>query len=534
MLTQADVADRIGELNTHKVGRWERGEQMPGARPRTALAALWGVPPWEPEAGLAGLPEFAAWIARHASGDARDPLLSALGQSGVLLGEGPEEDTASGPEAPLVHMPQRPPAFVPRQLPNGTVHFIGRTAELAQLSAVLDTAVDDRPAALLIAAIVGTAGVGKTELAIHWAHRVRERFPDGDLYVNLGGEELGGPSVDPDDALSALLQALQVPGDRIPLDLMAKVGLYRSLLAGKRLLIVLDNAAGAAQVRPLLPGGGACMVLVTSRNRLPGLAVREGVQRVSLGPFSPQEGLTLLRHVVGRQRIDAEREAARTIVHDCASLPLALRIAADWMALHPHLPLAALAAELADESRRLGVLKVWDNGNALGNCLWLPSYRALSEGAKRAFRLVGVLTGPDISLPAAMALMDSDATTTRGWLTELTNLHLLEQTAVDRYQAHGLLRLFAAAMARAEEPAVSVTMAIRRLLTWYERTAEAVEVASARESLAGTQAAPRWTERERENLIAAVRLAEACGLDEAARPLAALLRGRAQGAAPRR
>ncbi len=441
------MAERLSELDTHKVGRWERGEQMPGIRPRAALATLWGTPPWEPEADLATLPEFAAWITQNATTDARELLLAALGRQAPAR-EAPDENTPPLPAAPEA-MPGTQ-AFVPRQLPNGTAHFIGRTAELSRLSALLDRMVDDRPATLLIALIDGTAGIGKTELAIHWAHRVRARFPDGDLYVNLGGNDINSPAVDPDDALSTLLQALQVPAELIPLELSAKVGLYRSLLAGKRLLILLDGAISAEQVRPLLPGGGACMALVTSRNRLPGLAVREGVHRVTLRLFSPEESLDLLRRTVDEHRVAAEPEASKAIARHCAHLPLALRIAADRMASQPYLPLEVHAEELANSSQRLETLRNWLHESALCHCLWTPNYHAMSDQAKRAFLLLGLWAGPDISLLTAMAVLNSDAETTRHWLTEMMNVHLLEQTAVERYQMHDLLRLYAAKLAQDE------------------------------------------------------------------------------------
>ncbi len=531
LLTQAEVADRIDEPDTHKIGRWARGEHIPGVRSRAALVALWGLPPWEPEAGLDSLPEFAAWIAEHAAHEARDHLLAVLKPPGFAA----QEETAMAQPA------VGGGALIPRQLPGGTAHFIGRTDELARLSAVLETISDDRPSMLLIVAIDGMGGIGKTELAIHWAHRVREHFPDGDLYVSLGGEDLNRPAVEPADALAEMLLALQVPRDRLPLELSGKVGLFRSLLAGKRLLIVLDNAASAAQVRPLLPGGGTCMVLVTSRNRLSALAVREGVHRVTLDLLSPEEALVLLRRVAGAGRVDAEPACAQAIARHCAHLPLALRIAADWMALYPRRPLSLLAEELADSSRRLGALTVWDGRppQLQVQKVFSWSYLALSEGAKRAFRLLGLSTGPDISLPAAAALVNSDAATTEQWLAELSSVHLLEPTEPERYRMHDLLRAYARECVQAEETAAARAQAVTRMLHWYLHSADAAgftllprrpryPVGSAvtdhpPRGFLDAKEAFAWFEAEHENLIAAIHQAEEGRLWRIACDLAAVL-----------
>jgi tetratricopeptide (TPR) repeat protein/transcriptional regulator with XRE-family HTH domain len=508
--TQADLAERIREVDPQKTSRWERGEQMPGAKSRAALTGLWGHPPWDPEASEQVANEFAGWIAQSLEdNDLRHSLLSAL---------------AAAPERP------RAGAGGPRgrELPLGTAHFVGRAAELERLSAALAPQAGPRAPTFLITAIDGTAGAGKTELALHWAGGVRDRFPDGELYVDLRGHEAGAPAErDPAEVLSTLLQALNVPGGQIPLGLNQRIGLYRSLLASRRLLVILDNAASSEQVRPLLPGPGPCTVVVTSRNQLSGLATREGLHRVTLGLFTPGEALALLRRVVGAARIDAELDQAQALARHCAHLPLALRMLADRMVLQPHLSLAALADELSDATRRLDALTRWDQAPLQVQTVFAWSYDALSGGARRAFRLLGLWTGPDIGLAAAAALLDSDSVTARQWLSELTSVHLLEESGDQRYHSHDLLRAYAAELARAHEPAASTALALGRVLTWYVHCGDAVgrtllprrpryaieppPASGPPRWFASAALAIAWFEGERENFLAALHQASACG-----------------------
>jgi tetratricopeptide (TPR) repeat protein len=507
------VADRIGELDIQKTSRWERGEQMPNVASRAALVALWGQPPWEPGANGEFMREFSAWLAGHVEdAPALERLLSVLRLS-------PASAQASAP--PL-------PAIVPRQLPMGTAHFVGRNAELARLSQALASDLAELPPTPVITAIDGTAGAGKTELVLHWAHQVRAHFPHGDLYVNLRGHDVNSPPLEALEALSGLLHALRVPADQVPAGLNERVGLYRSLLADQQMLIVLDNAHASEQVRPLLPGPGSrCTVVVTSRSQLSGLAVQEGLRRVTLGLLSPVDSLHLLRRVAGVARIDAELDAAQALVGHCARLPLALRIVADKVVLHPRLPLTALAHELADVSQRLNALTVWDAPHMHVKTVFSWSYLALSDQARRAFRLLGLAAGPHISLQAAAALLGSEPGFARCCLAELTSVHLLEATGVDAYQTHDLLRVYAAERAMADEPQAVRQQAVRRLLTWYLHSADAAgrtllprrprcalgtsPQPSAPRVFASAQDASDWLEDERDNLVAALRQADASG-----------------------
>ena len=241
--------------------------------------------------------------------------------------------------------------MVPRQLPAGAGFFAGREAELKELDDLLA-----RPAArtgrglggaVVISAVAGMAGVGKTALAVHWARKVADRFPDGQLYVNLRGYDAEGAAVTAEEVTGWFLVALGVPAAQIPADAQARAGLYRSVLAGRRVLIVLDNARDAAQVRPLLPGGAGCLVVVTSRSALAGLAAAEGARPLRLGPLGAEEGVRLLAARLGPERVAAEPGAVTELVARCGHLPLALAVMAARAAADPGLPLGVLAGQLA-------------------------------------------------------------------------------------------------------------------------------------------------------------------------------------------
>ena len=249
---------------------------------------------------------------------------------------------------------------MPRQLPCSVAQFVGRQAELATLTGLLDRAHTGRPSALVVSAIGGTAGVGKTALAVHWAHQVADRFPDGQLYLNLRGFDASGRPVLPDAAIRYLLEALQVPGARIPASTEAQAGLYRSLLSGRRMLVVLDNARDAGQVLPLLPGSPGCLVVVTSRRELAGLAANLGARILTLGLLTEADARELLAQRLGAARLDDEPEAATQLIKLCARLPLALAIAAARASARPLLSLGALAAELSDAGRKLDALETGD------------------------------------------------------------------------------------------------------------------------------------------------------------------------------
>ncbi len=413
---------------------------------------------------------------------------------------------------------------MPRQLPVDVAHFTGRGAELATLDALLAQGDAARPAAMMIAVIAGTAGVGKTALVVRWAHQVRDRFPDGQLFVNLRGYDPGSPMA-PEQALEEFLRALGVPAERIPAGLGERAALYRSLLDGRRVLIVLDNANAAEQVRPLLPGSSTCRVVVTSRGRLSGLIAHDGASRVTVDLLPPAEAIALLRDVIGAARVAAEPEAIVELASRCAYLPLALRIAAERAVTHPHATLAGLAGELAVVHDRLDLLATADEedeATAL-RAVFSWSYHALSAEAARAFRLLGLHTGPDISTPAAAALTNTTPAQARRLLETLVGTHLIEETGRDRYRLHDLLRAYAAECAKAEETDHDCDAAVRRALTWYLHTGDAAdrilnphrrripldhpEVACSPLEFTTYGQALDWCEAERANLVAAIRQA---------------------------
>jgi DNA-binding SARP family transcriptional activator len=296
--------------------------------------------------------------------------------------------------------------LVPRQLPTPPRLFSGRTTELARLDEQTDTSDT-----VVISAIGGTGGIGKTWLALHWAYAHLDQFPDGQLYVNLRGFDPIGQPVSPGTAVRGFLDSLGVAPVAIPVDLDAQVGLYRSLVAGRRMLIVLDNARDTGQVIPLLPGSPTCTVLVTSRHHLGGLVTAHGAHRVDLDVLEEREARQLLARHLGHDRVVAETEAVDELVACCAGLPLALSIVAARATRHPDFPLAVLADELRDRSGRLDALDPGDPQATLRVVLsW--SHHALSEAAAAAFGLLGLAPGPDISLPAAAALLAQADTTT--------------------------------------------------------------------------------------------------------------------------
>ncbi|TDD38161.1 tetratricopeptide repeat protein [Actinomadura sp. KC06] len=432
----------------------------------------------------------------------------------------PDETSMAEPPAP----PQAREWPVPRQLPAATPVFVGREADLAALDALPGR--DGACEAVVISAIAGGAGVGKTTLAVHWAQRVRERFPDGQLFVNLRGYDPGDP-LSPLEALDGFLRALDVPTTKIPLDLQSRAALFRSMLAGRRILVVLDNAGSADQVRPLLPGVPGCLALITSRSRLSGLTTREGAHRLPLDVLPVDQAVHLLRRTIGAPRVDAEPDEAQELAQRCAYLPLALRIAADRAAGHPHLKLADLIEELADESARLDMLATDDETTAI-RAVFSWSYRRLPDDAARAFRLLGLHAGPDIALNAAAALLGLSVSRTRTVLDTLTGQHLLEHSGRDRYRFHDLLRVYAAERADHDDTHTTRDTAVGRLLTWYLHTAGAAHDVllphghridldqSNTEGPSPLEFAHRdlalaWFDAERHNLVAAVRHAAESG-----------------------
>ena len=425
----------------------------------------------------------------------------------------------------------------PRQLPADVHGFVNRTHELDQLNAVLADE-DGHPLIISVCVIAGTAGAGKTSLALRWAHQVQDRFPDGQLYVNLRGYDPGEP-VTAQEALHRFMPALGIDARSVPQDPDTAAALYRSVLADRRVLIVLDNAATVGQVRPLLPGSPGSLVVVTSRSRLSGLAVRDGARRLTLGTLPQAEAVALLRAVTAGYRPEDDQAKLTELAELCARLPLALRIAAERAASHPHMRLDDLIADLRDESALWDALSTGDDEEAEAvRTVFAWSYRALPDRAARLFRLLGLHPGPEFGLHAAAALAGLTVARTRQLLDSLVGAHLLEQTAPDRYQFHDLLRAYATDQAQHEEPAEEREAALRRVLDWYLHTADAAQswISPAEPHLEldppsdGVQplsfsdydAAVDWAERDHVNLLQAVRAA-ATGYDRLAWQLAAVL-----------
>jgi DNA-binding SARP family transcriptional activator/Tfp pilus assembly protein PilF len=383
---------------------------------------------------------------------------------------------AAADPAPAVS--ERAPAAVgharrvaPRELPAPVAHFAGRAAEFAALTGLLDQREEQMPGAVVISAIGGTAGVGKTALAVHWAHQVAERFPDGQLYVNLRGYDPGQP-VPAADVLAGFLRSLGVPGQDIPPDQDQRAARYRSLLAGQRVLIVLDNAGSADQVRPLLPGSPACTVVVTSRGALAGLVARDGAARLDLDVLSPAEAVALLRALIGT-RVDAEPAAAAELAGQCCRLPLALRVAAELAAARPAASLAALVSELADLQTRLDLLEAGGDPGTGVRAVFSWSRRHLHPEAARTFRLLGLHPGPDFEPYAAAALTGTTLSQARQALDALARAYLISPAAPGRYGMHDLLRAYARDLAAGTGTGDERHAALTRLFDHYLHTAAA-------------------------------------------------------------
>ncbi len=385
------------------------------------------------------------------------------------------QDVAMDAPAPIAVPPPAPDHPVPAQLPSANVAFVGRTGELAVLDDLLPG--PSAPATVVIA-VSGTAGVGKTALALHWAHRAAGRFPDGQLYVNLRGYDPGGPAADPADVLLGFLEALGVPPARIPQDGDARAARYRSVLAGRRVLVMLDNARDVDQVRPLLPGSAGCLVVVTSRQPLTPLVVTDGAHPLPLDLPSRGEARDLVTRRLGGRRAAAEPEAVDEIIDRCVRLPLALAIAAARAAVQPRLPLAALAAQLRDAA----ALDTLHGGDAATDirAVFSWSYRQLPADAARLFRLLGLHPGPDIGRLAAAALAGSPPARADRLLTELTRANLLSEHNPEhspaRFAFHDLLRAYAAECAADAGPEEGPA-ALGRVYDHYLHTAHAAALA---------------------------------------------------------
>ena len=426
----------------------------------------------------------------------------------------------------------------PAQLPLDAPGFAGRAAELAQLDEGL-AAMALQPTAVVIMMLVGSAGVGKTALAVHWAHRVADRFPDGQLFVNLRGFDAGGPAMSAVEAVRGFLDAFGLPPQRIPMHLHAQTALYRSLLQDRRMLVVLDNARDVEQVRPLLPGSPGCLVVVTSRGSLTSLIAAECARPVAVDVLSVPDARQLLAGRLGESRLTAEPSAVREIVNRCARLPLALAVVAARAATRRSLPLDAVAGELRDARHRLDVLTSGEDAATDVRAAFSWSYRQLSPPAARLFRLLALHTGPSIAAGAAASLAGDSVPSVRPLLTELVRAHLVAEEVPDRYAFHDLLRAYAGELAESGEPDADRRGALHRVLDHYLHTAHTAdrllyphrdEIALpphgpgvTPEALPDDRSATAWFTAEYPNLMATIRAAAEAGLDAYAWRLAWLL-----------
>ncbi|MEJ3745620.1 BTAD domain-containing putative transcriptional regulator [Actinomycetes bacterium KLBMP 9797] len=426
----------------------------------------------------------------------------------------------------------------PAQLPPDLTAFTGRDREMRRLDELAAPARSGAGGAgqPTIVVIDGTAGIGKTTLAVHWAHRVADRFPDGQLYLNLRGFDPTAAPLTPPEAVRGFLDAFEVPPERIPASFAAQVGLYRSVLARRRVLVVLDNARDAEHVRPLLPAAPGCLIIVTSRNRLPGLMVAEGAHPLTVGLPSAVEAGELFAGRAGQRRVAAESDAVAEIVRACARLPLALAMVAARAASHPEFSLAALADELrAARGGGLDAFTGADPGSDL-RALFSWSYLQLNPPAARLFRLLGLHIGADITAAAAASLAGEEPRSARRSLAELAAAHLVTEHTPGRYALHDLLRAYAGELARAHDTESGRGAAIRRVLDHYLHAAHAAALllnphrhpivlvpsrpGVTREHLAGAESAFAWFGAEHAVLMAALRHAASAGLDTHAWQLA--------------
>ncbi len=351
------------------------------------------------------------------------------------------------------HIPGQPvaPAWAaepgtPNQLPADTRAFSGRTTELAWIDAA--TAADPtQPTASVISAIFGAGGIGKTALAVHWAHRARDRYPDGQLYVNLRGFDPNSPPIDPVDALRGFLSTLGVPPAQVPSDPDAVAATYRSLLADRRMIVVLDNARDTAQILALLPGSSGCVTLVTSRNLMHGLVAAAGARALTLDRLPARDARQVLVAHLGEPRLDREPASVDGLLAGCGGLPIALTIIAARAAIEPDLALAALASELSIADSRLNALATPDpSADARG--VFHLSYQSLSPAAARMFEAIGLNPGPSVEIHAAASAAGRSVTEARAALRELVRSSLLTEYAPDRFSVHDLVRAYAVELGR--------------------------------------------------------------------------------------
>jgi len=427
---------------------------------RRTLAGELGIDPGPELAGL------------HARVLADDPSLTAPvpapAPSGASAVAATAPEAAASSDTTGAARGAKPAGRVPRQLPSAVGHFAGRDAELKALDELIDPRASPG-GGVVVTAVRGMAGVGKTALAVHWAHKVADRFPDGQLYVNLRGFDSDVAPVTPEEVTGWFLAALGVPGPAIPANPQARAGLYRSVLADRKVLLLLDNARDASQVRPLLAGGPGCVALVTSRSSMASLAASAGARLSVLGQLDADDGTRLLTARLGRERVSAEPGAVAQLVRLCSGLPLALSITAARAAESPGMPLAALVAELEEETDRLDALDLSDDETSV-RAVFSWSLLQVSDEADRMFAFLGVHPGPDISLPAAASLAALPAARARSVLDELASASLVAEHRPGRYVLHDLLRAYAAEYAVATYGDDDIRDAIGRTLDHYLHT----------------------------------------------------------------
>ena len=513
-MSQEELAARSG-LSTRAIRYLEDGQVR---RPRPMSVRLLA-----DALGLAGRARAEFELAAKGHGPEVGPVASPAAGQGAQ-GAGPPQSGTTVPGAVPASYSSPPPALLPMTVPT----FVGRQGEIASLDLLL--AEDGEAAPVVICAVSGTAGVGKTALAVHWAHRVRAEFPDGQLYLNLRGFEAAAPPVQPIEAIRVFLDALAVPTHRIPVGLAEQVGLYRSLVADRRILVVLDNARDSEQVRPLLPGGDATRVVITSRNRLLGLVAAEGARPLPLGTMDADEANQLLRRRLGSGRVDREPAATAEIVAQCGGLPLALALVAARVAAHSRSTLQELALELRDSVTPLDSMTTGQDQATDLRHVFSRSYATLSAQGQAMFRMLGLHPGPHTAEAAAASMANRSLEETRRILVELYDAGLVTEIALGIYTLHDLLHAYARELSEREESEVEREAAIHRLLDHYLFTAVNADrrlephrdpidlpapcVGTVPEVMESPAAALAWFAQEYPALLRAVELAAARGLDQ--------------------
>jgi tetratricopeptide (TPR) repeat protein len=521
-LSQAELAERSG-MSVRAISNLERGRTLwPHPDSVQRLADALGLT----AADRAGF--GAAAGRRLARGGAEAAGTGEAAGEGGGGGAGTGESGAG--ETPVI----------PRRLPGAVRQFTGRKNELALLTGLLDQAAAGEPPAATIAVIAGMGGVGKTALAIRWAHQAAPRFPGGQLYADLHGYDPSAAPVPAGDVLAGFLRALGVAGSDVPDTVDERAAAYRSLLASRRVLVVLDNARDTGQVRPLLPGDPGCMTVVTSRDALGGLVAGDGAERLTLDPLPLPEAVDLLGGLIGG-RVADDPDAAARLAHQCGRLPLALRVAAELAATRGGATLADLTGELADMRHRLEVLQTGGDQRTTVRAVFTWSYQDLNPAAASLFRLLGLQPGPDIPAAAAARLAGLPMAEAQAAADQLTRAHLLQEQVPGRFSSHDLIRVYAAEQAAAHDSEPQRTAALSRLLGYYLDTAvRAVEllypggpgqppgdgagpVPEPDPAVRDRPAALAWLDAERANLAAAATYAARNGLPRYAIGLSATL-----------